>query len=207
MERAAREADYLRHASDELKKLAPKDGEESALAERRATMMQGEKIAADLREAQEAVSGNAFAGRRACRRRCAGWSAAPANSPALVEPAVKAIDAAINALEEADQHLERRADRGRFRSRRARTHRGAAVRAARRVAQIFNAGRWAGGAGGEICRRRGADRCRRRAVEEARGGGGRSRPALQRGRDKTLRRAHKSRAESSTRRSTPNWRR
>ena len=28
-----------------------------------------------------------------------------ANSPALVEPAVKAIDAAINALEEADQHL------------------------------------------------------------------------------------------------------
>src|SRR4029077_20685509 len=58
MERAAREADYLRHASDELKKLAPKDGEETALAERRATMMQGEKIAADLREAQEAVSGD-----------------------------------------------------------------------------------------------------------------------------------------------------
>ena len=28
-----------------------------------------------------------------------------ANSPALVEPAVRAIDAAINALEEADQHL------------------------------------------------------------------------------------------------------
>ena len=28
-----------------------------------------------------------------------------ANSPTLVEPAVKAIDAAINALEEADQHL------------------------------------------------------------------------------------------------------
>ncbi|MBE7608014.1 DNA repair protein RecN, partial [Salmonella enterica subsp. enterica serovar 4:-:1,2] len=26
--------------------------------------------------------------------------------PALVEPAVKAIDAAINALEEADQHLQ-----------------------------------------------------------------------------------------------------
>ena len=58
MERAAREADYLRHAADELKKLAPKDGEETALAERRTTMMQGEKIAADLREAQDAVSGN-----------------------------------------------------------------------------------------------------------------------------------------------------
>src|SRR5437764_6784065 len=104
MERAAREADYLRHASDELKKLAPKDGEETALAGRRTTMMQGEKIASDLREAQEAVGGNhspvpalSAAVRRLERR--------AANSPALVEPAVKAIDIAINALEEADQHL------------------------------------------------------------------------------------------------------
>src|SRR5216684_4618938 len=104
MERAAREADYLRHAADELKKLKPRDGEETALAERRTAMMQGEKIAADLREAQDAVSGNhspvpalSAAVRRLERR--------AGNSPALVEPAVKAIDAAINALEEADQHL------------------------------------------------------------------------------------------------------
>src|SRR6201994_3397314 len=86
MERAAREADYLRHASDELKKLAPKDGEETALAGRRTTMMQGEKIASDLREAQDAVSGNhspvaalSAAVRRLERR--------AANSPALVDPA------------------------------------------------------------------------------------------------------------------------
>ncbi len=104
MEHAAREAGYLRHASDELKKLAPKDGEEILLAERRATMMQGEKIAGDLRDAQEAVSGDhspiaalAAAVRRLERR--------AGNSPALVEPAVKSIDTAINALEEADQHL------------------------------------------------------------------------------------------------------
>ena len=104
MERAAREADYLRHAADELKTLKPKDGEETALAGRRTTMMQGEKIASDLREAQEAVGGPhspvpalAAAVRRLERR--------AANSPALVEPAVKAIDIAINALEEADQHL------------------------------------------------------------------------------------------------------
>src|SRR6202035_4316453 len=104
MERAAREADYLRHAADELKTLAPKDGEETALAGRRAAMMQGEKIAADLREAQDAVSGNhspvaalSAAVRRLERR--------AGNSPTLVEPAVKAIDAAINALEEAEQHL------------------------------------------------------------------------------------------------------
>lgn len=104
MERAAREADYLRHASDELRVLKPEDGEETALAARRTTMMQGEKIAGDLREAQEAVGGPhspvpslAAAVRRLERR--------AANSPTLVEPAVKAIDIAINALEEADQHL------------------------------------------------------------------------------------------------------
>ena len=104
MERAAREADYLRHSSDELRKLRPKDGEETELAGRRTTMMQGEKIAGDLREAQDAVSGNhspvaalAAAVRRLERR--------AGNLPTLVEPAVKAIDVAINALEEADQHL------------------------------------------------------------------------------------------------------
>lgn len=104
MERAAREADYLRHASDELKVLAPKEGEETQLAGRRTTMMQGEKVAADLRDAQEAVSGHhapinslSTAVRRLERR--------ASTAPGLIEPAVKAIDAAINALEEADQHL------------------------------------------------------------------------------------------------------
>ena len=104
MARAAREADYLRHAADELKTLRPRAAEEAGLAERRTTMMQGEKIASDLREAKEAVGGHhspvpalAAAVRRLERR--------AANSPNLVEPAVRAIDVAINALEEADQHL------------------------------------------------------------------------------------------------------
>ena len=104
MERAAREADYLRHASDELKTLAPKHGEETQLAERRTVMMAGEKIAADLREAQEAVSGghSPIAALSAAVRRL---ERRAANAPALIEPAVRAIDTAINALEEADQHL------------------------------------------------------------------------------------------------------
>lgn len=104
MDRAAREADYLRHASDELKALKPQDGEETALAARRTTMMQGEKIAEDLREAQAAVSGPhspvsalAAAVRRLERR--------AANSPEMIEPAVKALDTALSALDEADQHL------------------------------------------------------------------------------------------------------
>src|SRR5690242_4613877 len=106
MERAAREADYLRHASDELRVLAPKEGEETQLAERRTAMMAGEKISADLREAHDAIGGDhspiaalSAAVRRLERR--------AASSPALVEPAVRAIDTAINALEEADQHLAR----------------------------------------------------------------------------------------------------
>ena len=104
MERAAREADYLRHASEELKKLNPQEGEETSLAERRTTMMQGEKIAEDLRDAQAAVGGPqspvsalAAAVRRLERR--------AGTAPSLIEPAVRAMDAAINALEEADQHL------------------------------------------------------------------------------------------------------
>ena len=104
MERAAREADYLRHASVELKTLAPRDGEETQLAGLRTTMMQGEKIAADLREAQAAVGGghSPIASLSAAVRRL---ERRAANSPHLVEPAAKAIDAAINALAEADQHL------------------------------------------------------------------------------------------------------
>src|SRR4051812_43031959 len=104
MERAARDADYLPHAADELKKLKPEEGEEAALAARRTAMMQGEKIVTDLREAQDAVSGDhsPIAGLSAAVRRL---ERRAGNSAGLVEPAVKAIDAAINALEEAGQHL------------------------------------------------------------------------------------------------------
>jgi DNA repair protein RecN (Recombination protein N) len=104
IERAAREADYLRHSSEELTKLAPQAGEETVLAERRTTMMQSEKIAGDLGEAQAAVGGQqspvpilAAAARKLERR--------AANSPQLVQPAIAAIDTAINALAEADQFL------------------------------------------------------------------------------------------------------
>ena len=105
VERAAREAEWLRHAAEELGTLAPQAGEETALAERRAGMMQAEKIAGDLREAHDAVAGAASpvpalsaAVRRLERR--------GAQVPALVEPAVKSLDAALQALEEARAHLD-----------------------------------------------------------------------------------------------------
>ncbi|HET7849405.1 MAG TPA: DNA repair protein RecN [Pseudolabrys sp.] len=105
VERARRESDWLRHAVDELSKLAPQAGEETTLAERRTGMMQAEKIAGDLREAHETIAGAnssvpALSGviRRLERR--------SAQAPALVEPAVKALDAALGALEETRAHLE-----------------------------------------------------------------------------------------------------
>ena len=105
VERARREADWLRHAVEELTRLAPEPSEETMLAEKRAAMMQVEKVAGDLRDAQEAVSGSqspvpalSAAVRRLERR--------AVQVPALIEPAVRAIDVALNALEEARTHLE-----------------------------------------------------------------------------------------------------
>jgi DNA repair protein RecN (Recombination protein N) len=99
------EADFLRHAHDELAKLAPTGNEEEWLAERRTLMMQAEKVTADLRDAQEAIAGesSAVAGlagvmRRLDRRR--------AQAPALIDPVVKAIDATLLALDGAQAALE-----------------------------------------------------------------------------------------------------
>jgi DNA repair protein RecN (Recombination protein N) len=105
VERAKREGDWLRHAVEELGKLSPQPGEETALAERRTTMMQAEKVAEDLRDAHEVIAGAhssvpQFAGaiRRLERR--------AAQAPSLVEPAVKSLDVALTALEETRGHLE-----------------------------------------------------------------------------------------------------
>jgi len=105
IERARRESDFLRHAVAELEKLAPGAGEETALAERRALMMSAEKVAEDLRDAHDVIAGTnsavpALAGavRRLERRN--------AQAPQLIEPAVKSLDTALNALEETRAHLE-----------------------------------------------------------------------------------------------------
>jgi DNA repair protein RecN (Recombination protein N) len=105
VERAQREADWLRHAVDELQNLKPEPAEETALADRRATMMASEKVAGDLRDAHDAVAGAqspipalSAAVRRLERR--------ATQAPALIEPAAKALDAALSALEDARAHLE-----------------------------------------------------------------------------------------------------
>jgi len=104
--KARAEADFLRHAHEELSDLAPEPGEEEALADKRQTMMQAEKISGDLDEVHQAVAGAnspvpalAAAIRRLERR--------AGQLPAFVEPAVKALDAALVQLEEARDHIER----------------------------------------------------------------------------------------------------
>ncbi|OYY23065.1 MAG: DNA repair protein RecN, partial [Azorhizobium sp. 35-67-15] len=105
LEEAQKEADFIRHAVDELTALGPEAGEEAMLAERRTSMMRSEKIAGDLSEALEAVGGSgspvpslSAAVRRLERR--------AGESQGLVRPAVEAIDLALDALETARSHLE-----------------------------------------------------------------------------------------------------
>jgi len=100
------EADYVRHALDELTVLAPKSGEEKTLADRRALLMRAEKVAEDLKDAFETIAGSASpvpslsALLRRLERRLA-------DAADLVGAPVKGLEAALAALEEARDGLER----------------------------------------------------------------------------------------------------
>ena len=104
--KAAAEADFIRHAVEELTAVAPQPDEEKQLAERRAQMMGAEKVSEDLRDAHETVAGPAnplpalSAALRRLERRMN-------DAPDLVGVPVKALEMAINALEEARDGLER----------------------------------------------------------------------------------------------------
>ncbi len=102
---AEKEADFIRHAVEELSELGAEAGEEATLSERRSAMMRAEKIATDLSEALNAVGGGgspipslSAAVRRLERR--------AGDSQELIRPAVEAIDQALDALELARGHLE-----------------------------------------------------------------------------------------------------
>ena len=93
------EADYLRHAHDELAALSVEPGEEAMLAERRQDLQAAEKVVVDLRDTQEVLSAEGFVSglngalRRLDRRQ--------AQAPHLVDPSLLAIDAALVALDAA----------------------------------------------------------------------------------------------------------
>ena len=105
IEAARKEADFLRHAVEELTTLTPEPGEEAALADRRLVMQQSEKVTQDLNDAYDAVAGQGGPGPalsaavRKLERRAA-------QIPTLVEPSVRALDAALIAIDEARAALE-----------------------------------------------------------------------------------------------------
>lgn len=100
-----READYLRHAHEELNALHPEEGEEQALAKRRQDMMAAEKVAGDLKDAHETLDGatSPTPTLSALMRRL---ERKQADLPHHVGPVVTALGTALDALEEARAGLE-----------------------------------------------------------------------------------------------------
>jgi DNA repair protein RecN (Recombination protein N) len=105
VEAAAREADFLRSAVEELEKLGPEDGEEDVLAERRTAMQKSERIAGDISEASDFLNGNhspvpeiASMLRRLARK--------SHEVPGLLEDTVALLDGALNQLSDAQMAVE-----------------------------------------------------------------------------------------------------
>lgn len=105
VEEAAREADYLRDSVDELEALSPVDGEEDELAEKRALMMKAEKIAADINETNDILSGQGSPVpvissllRRLERK--------SAEAPGLLDEIIANLDAAVHQLSDAQTATE-----------------------------------------------------------------------------------------------------
>lgn len=105
VENAARESDYLRACIEELEKLDLQVGEEEALSLRRADMLKLEKIATDIKEADELLSGSkspipvlSNLVRRLERK--------IPEAQELITPIAKAIDDALHALATAQEGIE-----------------------------------------------------------------------------------------------------
>lgn len=91
---AERDREWLAHAVAELQAFAPQPGEEAELAERRATMQRGEKIAGELAEIGELIEG-ADGGLSKLRQSARILDRIAGDHPALSE-ALAAVDRAIN---------------------------------------------------------------------------------------------------------------
>jgi len=119
IEAAQRDEEWLRHAVDELGRLAPEPGEEDRLATERQRLQQGERraeaIAAALAELTPGASGRGArnagpaAALRAASRALQRLAPANAIDPAA-QPAMTALDRAEEALAEAETLLSRLAN-------------------------------------------------------------------------------------------------
>ena len=102
---AAREADYLRASVAELVRLDPQPGEETELAGIRTAMMRVEKVAAEIKDAQDVLSGQnsplpqlASLLRRLQRK--------SAEAPGMLDDVVKSLDEALISLDAAQSGVE-----------------------------------------------------------------------------------------------------
>ncbi|HEX4079337.1 MAG TPA: DNA repair protein RecN [Rhizomicrobium sp.] len=123
-EAASREAEFLRHAVDELAALAPREGEEPRLAGERALLMHASRIAQDVSSAVELLCGDrgaesalASALKRLsrlhpeARARAKAAEAALDQAFALTEDARRELEALLSQLEVDAAHLERKEER------------------------------------------------------------------------------------------------
>ncbi len=105
VEAAAREADFLRAAVAELSKLDPQPGEETDLADMRASMMRVEKAASEIKDAQDVLSGaNSPLPQLASLLRRLQRKAA--DMPDLLDDVVKALDEALISLDAAQSGVD-----------------------------------------------------------------------------------------------------
>lgn len=106
-EAARREEDLLRHAVEELEALAPEAGEEERLAERRQTLINGEKITEAVQAAIAEVAGDrSVEDRMMAAQRLLDRVAESAHS-AMIEEAAAALERAAIEAAEAVSTLER----------------------------------------------------------------------------------------------------
>ena len=91
---ATEDEDYLRHALEELEALCLEEGEEERLAEKRAALMNAEKVAVDLNEALNVLTGG-----RSLESRLStalkGLERAAVKAPGLLEDSISALDRAL----------------------------------------------------------------------------------------------------------------
>jgi DNA repair protein RecN (Recombination protein N) len=102
---AAADADFVRHAVDELSALGPEVGEESRLSAERALLMNASRIAEDVAAAADLLNGERGAGASisAALKRLSRMSEEARKASAAAE---QALDQAYNALEDARRELD-----------------------------------------------------------------------------------------------------
>ncbi len=105
---AERDREWLEHAVTELSALAPEEGEEERLAERRATMQRGEKIATDLQGIADLLEGSD--GGLARLRQAARILERVSDDHEALAEALAAIDRAITEGSEAQAQVDAAAE-------------------------------------------------------------------------------------------------